>query len=151
MVQLQMPWCQWRMSICSCMIDPFSHNDESCIRWFSPWLLSIFIHLTQAWNSLCSPITQQYTQPWVGSITPLLYELMIQLFQNSLRSKSNFHDPIRSHFCTCHDSWTVVTCAKLWPDSTTIFCIRTRYIFTIFGLWAYKSHVKWVSGPGAYK
>ena len=31
---------------------------------------------------------------------------------------SNFtnNDPIRSQFCTCHDSWAVVRYAKLWPN-----------------------------------
>ena len=25
-------------------------------------------------------------------------------------------EEIRPQFCTCHDSWAVVTCANLWPD-----------------------------------
>ena len=30
-------------------------------------------------------------------------------------SRFYFNDSIRSQFCTCHDSWAVMTCAKLWP------------------------------------
>ena len=35
-----------------------------------------------------------------------------------LRKKNS--DLIRSQFCTCHDSWAVVTCAKLLPDNIKI-------------------------------
>ena len=35
---------------------------------------------------------------------------------NRCSSLMNNNDPIRSQFCTCHDSCAVMTCAKLWPD-----------------------------------
>ena len=73
-------------------------------------------------------------------------------FANSqLKSCDNFcccnfycNDPVRSHFCTCHDSWAVMTCAKLWPDQTTISHLRAHDIFISFGLWAHKPPVKWI-------
>ena len=34
--------------------------------------------------------------------------------------------PIRPQFCTCHDSWAVMTCAKLWPDRTIIISLRGK-------------------------
>ena len=35
--------------------------------------------------------------------------------------KFHYNDPIRLQFCTCHDSWAVVACAKLPPDWIIIF------------------------------
>ena len=35
--------------------------------------------------------------------------------------------PIRPQFCTCHNSWAVVACAKLWPD--WILEIKMRAFF----------------------
>ena len=34
------------------------------------------------------------------------------------------NNPVRSHICICHDSWAVVTGAKLWSDVVIIFQIR---------------------------
>ena len=56
----------------------------------------------------------------------------------------NSIDLIRSQFCTCHDSWAVVACAKLWTDLIIIFHVIVIYIFTRLGLWAHKWFVKWV-------
>ena len=36
----------------------------------------------------------------------------------------NINDPSRPQSYTCHDSWAVVTCAKLWPD--WMIKIKTR-------------------------
>ena len=43
---------------------------------------------------------------------------------------SNFDsdDPIRTQFCTCHDSSAFMTCAKLWPDMMNFFCTRATHI-----------------------
>ena len=35
---------------------------------------------------------------------------------HSSSSHFNNNTQIRSQFCTCHDSWAVVTCANLWHD-----------------------------------
>ena len=53
---------------------------------------------------------------WVGGdgkgdgTTPRrVYELIIKILLKYFDS----NDPVRSQFCTCHDSLAVVTCAKL--------------------------------------
>ena len=38
------------------------------------------------------------------------------------------NDQISSQFCTCHDSWAVVTCANLWPDQIIKIKIETKRI-----------------------
>ena len=53
-----------------------------------------------------------------------VYEPIIWFPENSLCwicSNFDFHNPIRSQFCTCHDSGAVVACAKLWPDQMIAF------------------------------
>ena len=35
---------------------------------------------------------------------------------------------IRSQICVCHDSWAVVTCAKLWPDRMIIFHVWYAFL-----------------------
>ena len=35
-------------------------------------------------------------------------------------------DAIRSQLCTCHDSWAVMTCANLWPDSIHKILTNTK-------------------------
>ena len=52
--------------------------------------------------------------------------------------QNNYH--IRSQFCTCHNSWVVVACAKLWPDLMCILCIwKTDVCFTFSTLCAVHS------------
>ena len=57
-----------------------------------------------------------------------------------LKSRTNhfysiFYDnhPIRSQFCTCHDSGAVVTCAKLRPDLVTIVHVTATIDFRRLG------------------
>ena len=52
---------------------------------------------------------------------------------------------VKSSFCSCHDRWVVVTCAKLWFDRTVRNKMRGRS-FTRFQSWAHKPFVKWVHG-----
>ena len=54
-------------------------------------------------------------------------------------------DLIRSQFCTCHDSWAVMTCAKLWHDWIIRIELKSKWIFKSFQLWAQKLFVKWVT------
>ena len=77
-----------------------------------------------------------------GNILQRIYEPIIQIsekFMLLFLEKKN--DPIRSQFCTCHDSWAVMTCAKLWPDWITRIRISQRVTSTRFQLWAQKP--KW--------
>ena len=89
-------------------------------------------------------------------IDPCPQDLLHKQLMNSL-SKSYekefcsqcLHYLIRSYFCTCHDSWAVMACTKLWPDLIRIFHIKIRYIFSIkFGLWAHGFFAKWANVPG---
>ena len=43
------------------------------------------------------------------------------------RMKNN--NKMRSQFCTCHDSWAVVTCANLWPGWITEIMIKSENDF----------------------
>ena len=53
-------------------------------------------------------------------------------------------DSIRSEFCTCHDSWAVMACAKFWPDLIVIFHITATHMLTRFGVWAHLLCVRWI-------
>ena len=44
------------------------------------------------------------------------------------------HDKIWSQFCTCHDSWAVMACAKLWPDCIIRIKITTKVFYSRFQL-----------------
>ena len=61
----------------------------------------------------------------------------LKIYKSSLGFNCNFDDTIRSQICTCHDSWAVVKCTKLWPDYIIIF--QERGIWIWFGLWAHNS------------
>ena len=49
-----------------------------------------------------------------------------------------FNDPFRWQCCTCHASWAVVACAKLWLDWIIMFHVRIIGSFFRFGLKAHK-------------
>ena len=64
-------------------------------------------------------------EPWGPTISQWVYELIIQISWKFLFLFFYSNDPIKSHFCTCHDSWAVMACAKLWLDWIFIcFCIN---------------------------
>ena len=73
---------------------------------------------------------------------PICWGLFHKGFMNSqLKSCENFvgsnvvsYNLIMSQFCTCHDSWAVMTCAEFWHDWIIIFNVRATCIFTRFGL-----------------
>ena len=46
--------------------------------------------------------------------------------------------------CTCHDSWAVVACAKLWPDYIIWIKSRAKLICRSSRWWVYKVFVTWV-------
>ena len=49
-------------------------------------------------------------------------KVMIEVLRKIFFVDSNY--PIRSRYCTCHDSIAVVACATLWPD-----CINVLFCF----------------------
>ena len=52
--------------------------------------------------------------------------------ENSERSSFEYTRPVTMIFCTCHDSDTVVTCAKYRCDRPRIFYTRVFWIFLEF-------------------
>ena len=79
-----------------------------------------------------------------GTLSPSVYQLIIKILWIYFSSNFDSNGPIRSQFCTWHDSLTVMTCAKLWPDLIIICHVRATWIFTRFGSWAHKPFVEWV-------
>ena len=51
----------------------------------------------------------------LGHILQTLMSLSLRSRENTCSSYLKNDYEIRSQFCTCHDSWAVVSCAKLWP------------------------------------
>ena len=52
-------------------------------------------------------------------------------------------DQIRSQFCTCHDSWPVVTCANLWPNWMIRIITKVKWFFQLS---ASNLFVEWTLG-----
>ena len=51
-----------------------------------------------------------------GPFCPQFNSSLSKFCESTFCSNSDYNHKSRSHFCTCHDSRAVVTCAKLWPD-----------------------------------
>ena len=100
-----------------------------------------------------------------GVISQIFYKLIIEILKTFyICSYFNFDYTIRSQFCTCHDSWAVMACAKLEPDLIIIFHLRwavmacaklepdliiifhlsTKCFCTRLGSWAHTPFVKWI-------
>ena len=58
--------------------------------------------------------------------------LYTKSFKNICCSDMKNNNLIRSQFCTCHDSWAVMVCAKLWPDWIIEIKIRVTRTFKRF-------------------
>ena len=59
--------------------------------------------------------------------------------------KNNYQ--IRSHFCTCHDSWAAVACANLWPSWKIRIDIRTKWMIYVIRLWTHEPFVRCIPEP----
>ena len=64
--------------------------------------------------------TNDLASHFTDSLSALHQNLMILFIL-----KFDFNHPIRSQFCTYHDSLAVMICAKLWPDVMIIFHVST--------------------------
>ena len=49
------------------------------------------------------------------------WEILHKMAMSSLLKSCELCVPIRSQFCTCHDSSAAMTCEKLWTDRTITF------------------------------
>ena len=67
-------------------------------------------------------------------------------FQKHFCYNSDIKDSIKSQFCTCHDSWAVMACEKLWFNLMIIFHKRTAQSFIRFGLLDHQMFMKWMAG-----
>ena len=55
----------------------------------------------------------------------ILYQIIIiQILWKCVSTNSDFDDPVRLQFCSCHDSSAVGTWTKLWPDLIIISQIK---------------------------
>ena len=114
-------------------------------------LMCMFWH-SAIWQYLCGIYGQhdiaRDVQVCVGSgtLSPSVYQLMTKILWINFSSNFNSNGPIRSQFCTWHDSLAVMVCAKLWSDLIFICHVTGTWIFTRPGLWAHNPFVKWASG-----
>ena len=96
--------------------------------------LALMWSYIKRWGSWCWNSMEAFSELPEPSLQPgLLHELLIHVLENIdkivAHMMNNDHITcIRSHFCTCHDSWAVVTCAKLWPDLTITIKIVNKNI-----------------------
>ena len=67
--------------------------------------------------------------------------------ENECNFYMEYCNPISLQFCTCHDSFAVVTSANLWPDWIIGTEIRAEEISTRFQLWAHTPLELWVPVP----
>ena len=89
------------------MLSEFSVSKPGRIcapQWKIPKGLSIL-----KWLAVVASVTWHLFRQ--GFMSPLT-----KTFENYFCANSDFDDPIMSQFCTCHDSWAVVACAKLWHN-----------------------------------
>ena len=79
-------------------------------------------------------------------ITTHLWAENPTLVKEDMEFYAKYNDPIKSQFCTCHDSSAVVACATLWLDWIIRIKIRANIIFMRFQSGARKSLVTWSPG-----
>ena len=118
-------------------------------------LLFIFISGSSLWSMFGNSCSLVTTPKLKHNIRQRRWPMIIPYFTTGLWTfnknlmkmifYSNFSnkDPIMSQFCTCHDSWAVMACAKLWHDLMIIFHVRATCIVKRFWLWVCKSFVWW--------
>ena len=62
---------------------------------------------------------KSHEKPFQITRKPMPKKVMIEVLRKIFCVDSNY--PIRSRYCTCHDSIAVVACASLWPDCINVF------------------------------
>ena len=83
----------------------------------------------------------------LGPISQREHELMIQNYEHYLYSNLYSNDTATSQICTCHNSRTVVACAKLWPDFIIVcYASATWIAFKRIDWWVHKYLVGWIPG-----
>ena len=77
-----------------------------------------------------------------------VFRLNLKFNQNLECSSLKYVQPITTKFCTCHDSITVIMCAKFPFDRLSTFYTRAQQILVEFRIWSkyIVSLVGWVPG-----
>ena len=102
-------------------------------------------HLKSNQGSLTPPARD--VRVWfLGSIVKWVYELKTKILWNTFWSNFGFIQQIRPQFCSWHDTYVVVACAKVWPDLIIVFHGKVSRIFKRFMLWVHTELVKWIPG-----
>ena len=105
------------------------------------WRLQIKIPISQMKSETLLRLPISWDQFHKGFISS-----WFKYCENFFCSSYDYNYQIWSQICTCHGSWAVVTCAKLWPDLIIIFQVKSMCSFSRFGLSVHKPYVKWVTG-----
>ena len=99
-----------------CTVHFVLSNKNSCLPPIpiAAWL---------CWHSSTRQTVLCWQKP--GTFSQTIYELITEIScKKFFCFNHDSHNPVRSQICTCHDSWAVVACAKLWPDLIIIFHVR---------------------------
>ena len=106
--------------------------------WLS-WCCYQYINMTM--KHALGRISETINEP----IHQILWRKRLFLYVNNSKE-------IMSHFCTCHDSSAVVTCANLWLDWIIRIKIKVkRMLARFFQLWTRQHFVKWMrEKPGSH-
>ena len=107
-------------------------NSNTCIHAYVPWSMLIcwwpVLTSTHSVYLMLPPLPGTW---WTScrSIQEHLSSTIYKLFSSKPCENNLFasvgSDAIRPQICTCHDSWAVVACAKLWPEWIIIFDVRS--------------------------
>ena len=84
--------------------------------------------------------TDNNITPWIH-FTKCLWAYKLKFHENSFCCNFYSNDWIRSHFCTRHNSWAVMACAKLWSSLIIIICYDS--IKFVFKMWIMSSWTTW--------
>ena len=119
-------------------------TDIFCHKYPILWRLHLPLSVSWVYGIIGMYVWQQ-GGTW---FTKRFYGLIIEFFANILCYNYDFKYLIRSEFCTWHDSWAVMACAKFCSDRNIMHLARINFVFMKFGLWAHKSFEKWVPDAG---
>ena len=113
-------WClgSWEYGMCPVSVFCLLHAISCCICN----ILIVF------YNGIPLPLSCRHNQT-VQTVYHLIIENLWKFY-----CYLDFNHPIRPQFCTCHDSWAVMTCAKLWLDLIIIFHATYNNIVRL-GFW----------------
>ena len=162
-VPLDVPW-PWVKSACCSFVPnwwlgcPHGHLQQVNFtvgeRWNCGWLMQTIEAISVLAEALLSstregPLLNEGSE---GPGTPFhqhFMSLSLKSHENIFCCNHYSDDAIRPWFCSCHDSWAVVACAKSWSDYMITIHMRTKYILARFVLWAPKWFGKWVAAMGS--